>query len=230
MLDDIAAEYEWEWRVGWYRGLLWMSANEPRSRARRVRIPVSQTFRVSSRRSSRVGCAAESSGKIELAARLLRHRVAHRPQLHQRRVRLARCRLALGDHDGSVAAYDRVPNTSNAHELARIAKAQGLLHDAKTVAISDVVAAGAIVGRLPVDGEARARLTAEVLEAALSLVKAQGGAAHDATVVLGCPLTEEGVRRGLEDIYRGWRIGPPPGPQRIELVDRANRVRPRTLV
>jgi serine/threonine-protein kinase PknG len=65
-----------------------------------------------------------------------------------------------------------------------------------------------------------------VLEAALPLVKAQS---DDSTVVLGCSLTEEGVRRGLEDSYRALARATA-GQERIKLVDRANRVRPRSLV
>ena len=123
-----------------------------------------------------MACAAESSGKIELAAQWYDIVSRTDRSFTSAAFGLARCRLALGDHDGSVAAYDRVPNTSNAHQHAQIAKAQGLLHPDKAVVIGDVVAAGAIVRRLPDKSEARPRLTAEVLEAALPLVKAQSGA------------------------------------------------------
>ena len=115
-------------------------------------------------------------------------------------------------------------------EHAQIAKAQGLLHHDKAVAIADVVAAGAIVGRLPAKSEARARLTAEVLEAALPLVRAQSGATDGATSCSGVlsPRTESDVA-SKTSIAR-WPSTAAPGRERIELVDRANRVRPRSLV
>ena len=106
-----------------------------------------------------------------------------------------------------------------------------MLHHDKVVAIADVVAAGAIVSRLPGKSEARPRLTAEVLEAALAARESpEWGHPTVRTVVLGCPLTEDGVRRGLEDVYRTLAQHAAAGRERIELVDRANRVRPRTLV
>ena len=87
LLDEIAARQ----RVG-MAGRLVPRPDEDvdqraRGRARRVRIACTAAFRVSSRPSSLVACAAESAGKIEARGAVVRHRVAHRPQLHQRRVR-----------------------------------------------------------------------------------------------------------------------------------------------
>jgi serine/threonine-protein kinase PknG len=78
-------------------------------------------------------------------------------------------------------------------------------------------------------GEVRARLTAAVLGAALPLAHANG-VAPPAASLLGYPLTEEGVRLGLEATYRDLARHARSASERIELVDRANEVRPRTIV
>ena len=55
------------------------------------------------------------------------------------------------------------------------------------------------------------------------------GGGNPATQVVGVPMTEPDVRVALEHVYRSAaRLSDDPQ-QRIELVDRANAVRPRTL-
>ena len=113
VLDEIAAEYEWEWRVDWYRGLMKLSTNEPEAALEEFeavyRILPGELATKLAR-----GCAAESCGQVELAAQCYDIVSRTDRSFTSAAFGLARCRLALGDHDGSVAAYDRVPNTSNA--------------------------------------------------------------------------------------------------------------------
>jgi len=54
--------------------------------------------------------------------------------------------------------------------------------------------------------------------------------ADDATTVAGRPLRERDLRLGLEQAYRDLARFADSSASRVELVDRANRVRPRSLL
>ena len=69
-----------------------------------------------------------------------------------------------------------------------------------------------------------------MLEAALDLVESGTVAPAGNVSVMGSPLEVQGLRLGLERAYRDLaRLALTPD-ERIRLVDRANRVRPKTLV
>ena len=72
-------------------------------------------------------------------------------------------------------------------------------------------------------------LRAEVLERALEWVRANQGSAGSVRV-LDCSLTEPDLRFGLERTYRALARLTDSSPERIALIDRANTIRPRTLV
>jgi serine/threonine-protein kinase PknG len=95
--------------------------------------------------------------------------------------------------------------------------------------------------RLGVDTDLRERLSAEVLGSALDwvLTGRHGEAAPGANgfvasekkgTLLGSPLTERGLRFGLERSYRVLARPVQQGSTRTELVERTNRLRPRTWV
>jgi serine/threonine-protein kinase PknG len=94
------------------------------------------------------------------------------------------------------------------------------------------VDAGIRVERLNLDAERRAKLAADVLSAAVGWVRAgRPGSPHTANGarVLGCELSERGLRFGLEGCYRMLARLAGSVEERVELVDLANTVRPRTM-
>ncbi|MBH5334879.1 tetratricopeptide repeat protein [Streptomyces pactum] len=114
-------------------------------------------------------------------------------------------------------------------------------------ALDDLLAAAGQVERLRefgLDAPRRERLSTEVLGSALDWVlsggdgaprnPAAGGPHPDGAppgpVLLGCSLDERGLRLGLERSYRTLARLAQRGEERIELVERANRFRPRTWV
>src|SRR6202042_2248789 len=92
----------------------------------------------------------------------------------------------------------------------------------------DLLVAGSILESLAVRGEQRVRLQAELLEAALALVQ-RGGASDDGRAsLLGYRFLERDLRFGLERSYRELARWAPSSSERIQMVDHANQVRPRT--
>ncbi|HVV22951.1 MAG TPA: tetratricopeptide repeat protein, partial [Pseudonocardiaceae bacterium] len=96
----------------------------------------------------------------------------------------------------------------------------------------DLVDAGTRVERLNLDAERRAKLAVDVLQAAVNWVRAgrPGGAPQmNGGRVLGCELDERGLRFGLEGCYRSLARLAATVAERVQLVDLANSVRPKTL-
>jgi serine/threonine-protein kinase PknG len=90
----------------------------------------------------------------------------------------------------------------------------------------DLQQAGRRLSLLQLDAIQHEQLTAEVLRAALDHVTANGRL--DAGQVLGCEFNDRSLRFGLERSYRAQAQLAPDRGRRIELVDQANDVRPRT--
>jgi serine/threonine-protein kinase PknG len=143
---------------------------------------------------------------------------------------LARCRLGTGERPGALAAYDRVPESSSAYIEAQTARIHCLSapDGGGPERADELLVAATILESLSVEGEQRARLQAELLEAALALVE-RGGAFDDGrSSLLGHRFLERDLRFGLERSYRELARWAPSNSERIQLVDHANQVRPRT--
>jgi serine/threonine-protein kinase PknG len=92
----------------------------------------------------------------------------------------------------------------------------------------ELLSAGTALETLPVGGEQRARLQVELLEAALDLV-GRGGVYDDGRAsLLGNRFLERDLRFAAERSYRELARWASRNSERIQLVDRANEVRPRT--
>jgi serine/threonine-protein kinase PknG len=153
---------------------------------------------------------------------------------------LARACLATGDRPGAIAALAAVPDTSSYHAAAQIAAVRILVSSGVTD--DDLRQASGRLGRLPLDEARRQQLTVEILRAALGWAttgqappsgQAQGSARTPARVsadglILGCEPNERSLRFGLERGYRALARLTSDRNRRIELVDMANAVRPKT--
>lgn len=137
---------------------------------------------------------------------------------------LARVLLECGDRARAVEVLLSVPDTSSQHLPAQIAAVRAQLGDC---AAEDLVAAGERLRALDIDVHSRTQLSAEVLEAAYHYVTRNQAAEGQ---VLDCALSEHELRLGLERRYRTLARFAATPEERIALVDRANAVRPRTLV
>jgi serine/threonine-protein kinase PknG len=132
------------------------------------------------------------------------------------------------------AAYDELPGElAPKLALAFAAEAAGDLTTAgryfRLVWTVDrsYVSAGGQLGRLVVDDVRRQQLTVEILRAALDWCTS--GQPAGGGPILGCEPNVRAVRLGLERAYRALARLTPDEARRIELVDIANAIRPRTL-
>ncbi|WP_380279832.1 tetratricopeptide repeat protein [Kitasatospora purpeofusca] len=151
---------------------------------------------------------------------------------------LARVRLAGDDRAGAVAALESVPATSSQYTAARIAAVRARLRErpATDPLGADLGASSEQLTALRLDDRRREELAVEVLGAALGWVTAgsPGGTGPGRTTgevsVLGRPAVERELRFALEQSYRVLARLADRADTRIEMVERANRARPRTWV
>ncbi|MER7706081.1 tetratricopeptide repeat protein [Kitasatospora sp. NPDC097605] len=151
---------------------------------------------------------------------------------------LARVRLAGDDRAGAVAVLESVPATSSQYTAARIAAVRARLRErpATDPLGADLGASSEQLTALRLDDRRREELAVEVLGAALDWVSAgsPGGTGPGRTggevSVLGRPAVERELRFALEQSYRVLARLADRAETRIEMVERANRARPRTWV
>jgi serine/threonine-protein kinase PknG len=231
VLVAVANEDAWDWRVTWYRGLssLAQGQHQP-ARAFFDRVYADLPGELAPKLA--VAVAAELGGDVTSAAQLYDVVSRTDPAFTTACFGLARCRLASGDRAGAVEAYNRIPDFSSSYLQAQIGAARALVdQDGATVpAVADLTRACATVDHLTLDPADRASLTRDLLNAALQLLGSGRIHPDPHVTVLGEPLVERRLRSGLERAYRALAHLAPTQEQRIQLVDQANQVRPRTLV
>jgi serine/threonine-protein kinase PknG len=224
-----------DWRIDWYRGLIELAGG--RSRVAHVAFEaVYDDLPGEIAPKLALGVSAEGVGDYFAAARF--YELVWRTDRNyvSAAFGLARVYLAQGARASAVEVLETVPPSSTHYVDAQVAaikikttvtKAAG-----KEVPVTerDLVDASARLERLRLDAERRTRLTAGVLEAAYDWLRGprQGPPTPGARVV-GCPLDERELRFGLERCYRSLARLAGTLEQRVELVDRANAIRPRTL-
>jgi serine/threonine-protein kinase PknG len=226
---EVEAIDRWEWRVAWYRGVAELARErEYLARASFRKVYVSLPGELAPKLA--LGFAYESARETAEAAGWYEIVSRTDPAFTAATFGLARCRLAAGERTGALAAYDRVPDSSSDYVEAQIARIRCLAESngAGAATADELLAAGSILESLPVRGEQRVRLQAEVLEAALALVERRGAFDDGRSSLLGYRFLERDLRFGVERSFKELARWAGSSSERIELVDHANQVRPRT--
>ncbi|MFD3451022.1 tetratricopeptide repeat protein [Streptomyces sp. NPDC058691] len=241
-LDALQGEHGDDWRVVWHRGLAALATGDHETAALAFDA-VYDAFPGEPAPKLALGICAEVLGQLDNAAEYYRLVWTTDHSYVSAAFGLARVQLASGNRAGAVAALESVPEASIHYTAARVAAVRARLRDRppQEALLGDLRAAARQVEdlqRLGLDTRLREQLSTEVLGTALDWVLAgqQGGSPAGAPVEAGSPallgrdLDERGLRFGLEQSYRVLARLADQGRTRIELVERANRFRPRTWV
>ncbi|WP_067482617.1 tetratricopeptide repeat protein [Actinomadura hibisca] len=145
---------------------------------------------------------------------------------------LARTRTARADRDGAVRALDTVP-AGSAHQ--RDAQITAILvrlrhRDPRHVGLADLQDADRRLSALDLPSRLRGRLAILLLETALGHLRERNVAPPAAARLLGRKLIEPDLRRGLEWWHRELAGRAGTRGERLRLIERANALRPRTLL
>ncbi|MEV8452086.1 tetratricopeptide repeat protein [Streptomyces sp. NPDC052095] len=238
-LAALEGQHADDWRVVWYRGVASLVTGDHENAALSFDA-VYDAFPGEPAPKLALGICAEVLGQLDNATEYYRLVWTTDPSFVSAAFGLARVRLAAGDRAGAVAALESVPEASIHYTAARVAAVRARLRGRAPdePLLDDLTAASAQVSGLAgfgLDAVRREQLSVEVLGTALDWVLSGSPGAPapgqpGPGTLLGSELDERGLRFGLERSYRMLARLAEPGDERIELVERANRFRPRTWV
>ncbi len=241
-LAELAAEDPSDWRIAWTDGLRWLAAGDAGAAgatgaaggatvARNAFNVVYDELPGELVPKLALAFAAEAAGDAASAGRYFRLVWTVDRSCISAAFGLARACLAADDRPGAIAALAAVPDTSSHHAAAQIAAVRILVSSRANV--DDLRQADGRLGRLTLDEVRRQQLTVEILRAALGWASsgqatASGRQASADGLILGCEPNERALRFGLERGYRALARLTSDRSRRIELVDMANTIRPKT--
>ncbi|MFI0780294.1 tetratricopeptide repeat protein [Streptomyces sp. NPDC021212] len=238
--EIIGSGAPYDWRPAWHRALLRLAGGAV-AEARRAFDEVYSALPGEYAPKLALGHCAEHLGDHEAAKRFYEAVWERNRSQGSAAFGLARLRLAAGDRGGAAAVLDGVPKVSRHYDAARIATVRVLAgrlngQDGQPTG-EDLVEVLTRVPRLYLDdgraqGQARDRLTAEVLEAALgwTLRRGAAGAPADPGLLFGEGDDELSARSRLEAVLRRLARQADSPEALGALVDRANAIRPMTGV
>ncbi|GAA1415504.1 serine/threonine-protein kinase [Streptomyces thermospinosisporus] len=230
-----------DWRVVWYRGLASLVTGDFEAAALSFDA-IYDAFPGEIAPKLALALCAEVLGQLDNAAEYYRLVWATDPSHVSAAFGLARVQLATADRAAAVRTLESVPESSIHYTAARVAAVRARLRGRAAAPgdvrfLDDLTAAAGQVEALEaygLDPARREQLAAEVLGCALDWVLSgdQGSVLFRAggRTLLGSGLDERGLRFGLERSYRMLARLARSGEERIDLVERANRYRPRTWV
>ncbi|MFJ9560704.1 tetratricopeptide repeat protein [Streptomyces fuscichromogenes] len=229
-----------DWRVVWCRGVAALVTGDFEGAALSFDA-IYDAFPGETAPKLALGLCAEVLGQLDNAAEYYRLVWATDPGFVSSAFGLARVQLAAGDRRAAVRTLESVPEASIHYTAARVAAVRARLRHRTAAAddtpfLDDLTAAAGQIEALDaygLDPARREQLSAEVLGCALDWILSGGQESQPAVggrVLLGSGLDERGLRFGLERSYRTLARLATGGEERIDLVERANRYRPRTWV
>ncbi|MEU8788834.1 tetratricopeptide repeat protein [Streptomyces sp. NPDC048643] len=241
-VEALESDHPDDWRVVWYRGVTALASGGNEIAALSFDA-VYDAFPGEPAPKLALGLCAEVLGQLDNAAEYYRLVWTTDPGYVSAAFGLARVQLAAGDRRAAVRTLESVPESSIHYTAARVAAVRARLRQrpvadaAAPPFLDDLTAAAGQVEALDgfgLDAVRREQLSTEVLGCALDWVLSgsQGSApaSGGGHVLLGSALDERGLRFGLERSYRTLARLARGGEERIDLVERANRYRPRTWV
>jgi serine/threonine-protein kinase PknG len=227
LLATLEATDPADWRVGWYRGRMrFVEKRTAEALADFERLAAELPGELAPRHVLGLIHEREGGGGDLAAAVACFERVSRADaSFASASLGLGRCRERQKDRAGAIEAYRRVPSTSHRYVAAQLALATLLLSDlGGTPTRADLEHAGEAAAALDplADGLAKHELRATIFATA---AKVRGETRGEA--ILGVPWEPRALRRAAEHELRTCARFVD-GDRKIELVDRANAVRPLT--
>ncbi|MGH3208632.1 MAG: tetratricopeptide repeat protein [Trebonia sp.] len=234
-LADLSSSPLADWRVAWYGGLCELADGQP-DRARAAFSAVYDELPGELAPKLALAFAAEAAGDLAGARYYFQLVWTIDRSYVSAGFGTARAYLASGDRVSAIAAVAAVPETSSHFAAAQIAAVRLLVAGGAGLSVADLHQADQrLVGLSLEDNDPRRhQLAVEILRAALDWVSdgtvapQRAGARAAAERILGYEANERALRFGLERGYRALATLLPE--RRVELVDMANSVRPRTWI
>jgi serine/threonine-protein kinase PknG len=229
ILDAIATEDAFDWRVPWYRGKSFLASGDGKAARNEFdKVYFEMPGEIAPKLA--IGYASEVAGDQEDAIRYYERVAKVDPNQTTSCFGLARCLKTKGDVSDAAIALSMIPANHSLYNLARIELARVLLHD--SVGMNDQILeeAAQTIETISAEGGVVHQLAAKLLSSALHLIL--GGATKEdhTKQLLGHKFQVAELRLGAESEYRKasrYAISPT---EKIYWVDLANTVRPRSII
>jgi serine/threonine-protein kinase PknG len=221
----ILTEDPWEWRAIWLQGLAALAKNDPTAARASFNAVYGQVPGELAPKLA-LALACELSSEFDVAEAM--YEVCARTDANYTAPAafgLTRIRTSRNDLDGALAALDQVPATSSAYVEARRQRAGMLAGSGR--GLTSLAEAMRSIDAVTIDPLDRAKLTADVLDAALTTVLEKG--AQPTVQIAGHPADEPSLRDGAEAALRSLAALTQDTDERVRLVDAANQVRRWTM-
>lgn len=233
LADDLARRIldadPWEWRGVWLQGLVALSRNDAPAAVAAFNAVYGQLPGELAPKLA-LAAACEAAAEPEVAVRM--YTTCARTDagyVAAGQFGLARIASQTGEREVALQALDRIPGTSRAYADAR--KARALLFASALDplhALDDLGRAAHEMEQASLQPVEQAAMRIQLLESSLQHVSAHG---PQTGVHIGdVPALELPLRRALEAAYRDAARLAPDRDARLQFVDKANSVRPRSLV
>ncbi|MDF0529805.1 tetratricopeptide repeat protein [Tsukamurella sp. 8F] len=235
LIDGVAAltaDSERTWPIAWYRGIAALTDGDVSEAVAQFDLVYSAVPGEQAPKLALAACA-EQAGDHRRAAQLFRAVWRTDAAYVSAAFGLARALAADGDRRSAYEVLCTVPDTSSHRITARLAAAAARVEAVRPerLAADDLLAAGTQIEGIDDELDARRRALASerVLGKALEWVHVGGSPPpDDATPLLGARLAEPDLRAALEGCYRTLARHASSPKERIALVDKANRIRPKS--
>lgn len=228
VLDGLATEDPFNWKVPWYRGKKFLAAGD----AKAARSAFDQVYFVMPGEVApklAIGFAAEQVGEFDVATTFYERVAKTDPNNTTAVFGWARRLQAKNDFSGAAAALDMVPPSHSLYLQSRMALVRVLMHDETNIDDPVIEKAAHTIEAISTDGADLHQLAARVLVAAAEMVSTGKVKADRARTLLGNPIDPDDLRKGAEAEYRKAARFATSAHERQALVDRANEIRPVTL-
>ena len=229
LLDTIAAEDEFDWRVSWYRGKSFLAAGDAKSAKNEFdKVYFMMPGEVAPKLA--IGFAAEQSRDIPLATAFYERVAKTDPNNTTAVFGLARCLEEKQDFAGAATALEMVPPNHSLYPQSRVALANVLMHDGTAMNDTQLDKAAQTIESISTEGGILHQLGAKLLSSAVWMLSHGKINANASRTLLGNPVEEYNLRTGAESEYRKAAKYAADTPEKIAFVDRANEIRPTTLL
>lgn len=225
LLKSLGEEDAWDWRVLWFLGRLKLATGEAKAAQEHFdQVYFDLPGEIAPKLA--LGLAAEVAFNLDVAVKMYDLVSRNDPGYVSAVFGLARCLFVKGDRAGALRALERIPPSSGLLMRSKIDAARSLIQ--RNPAPADLAQASRLAESLTLDGMNRLRLHGQILSTAVEVLATGKAKPNRSVKILGCEFEENPLRFGLEKSFRSMAqlVN---GEDRIQLVDRANQVRPRTL-
>lgn len=227
LLDTLAAEDEFNWKLAWYRGKLHLAAGDGQAARNEFdKVYFEMPGEVAPKLA--IGFASEQAGDIPIATAFYERVAKTDPNDTTAVFGLARCLQASNDFAGAVAALDLVPVNHSLYSQSRIALATVLLHDENVMDDNLLDRSAHTIASISTESGMLYQLSARLLSYAAWMIAEGKITADGSRTLLGNAVDEHDLRLGAESAFRKAARYARDAREKITLIDFANRIRPVT--